>query len=128
PQSQCRLLPGQDTRMGHASLRTTDDSVGCRDGRRGSPGLKHREDLCGKEFESLLCYSIGSSPEAKRDIEFKITEKLTALFDPPQDLVWSAPAGGAHEARDGAFDAALPGNGGFLLIGIIAFDGLKMFP
>src|ERR1700745_3032623 len=82
--------------------------------------LEHRQHLPGEEPQPALANVIGRAAEAEGDIELEITEEFLALFEPSQDLVGRAPARGLHEAVDRAFEPALAGDFGFLLVGVVA--------
>ncbi|WP_346925692.1 transglutaminaseTgpA domain-containing protein, partial [uncultured Arthrobacter sp.] len=101
-------------------------SLGGRSSLAGRLRLEHRKHLLGKELQSPLRDLVRGAPEAEGDVELKVADDLAPLFEPAQDLVGGAPAGGLHEAVDGAFEAGLARDLRFLLVGVVALHGLEV--
>src|SRR4029078_9179482 len=83
--------------------------------------LEHRQYLLGEEFQPAFANLVGHAAKAECDVKLEIAAHLAARLEAPQDLVGRAPARGLHEAGACASQAALAGDFGLLLVGVVAF-------
>src|SRR6185312_12579532 len=90
------------------------------------PRLYDRQHLLGEEPETALRHLVRRAAEAEGDVELVGSKKPAAILEPAQNLVRRAPARGLHESGDRALQAALAGDLGLLLVGVVALHRLEV--